>query len=503
MSAKQDIPRDIRQALDFLEARGELERISGEVSIEYDMAAIQKALDAGPALLFENIRGYPEARNLGNIFGKIANMAALFGVADHRQLKRKCLDAIKKPLPAEFKPDGPCQETVITGNIDVNALLPLIKHSADDAGRLLGGGVVLYVDAARRNTEVSFKRMNFRGPDWGSVNIVPGTHLWSIVSAEFKKGNRVPLTVNIGAPPAVMAVAGAYLLHDIVPDGADELAIAGALQEAPVPLCPAKTVDGYALAGAEWVIEGYCGPDRTFETDAAEAAGKIGAAPFFPEWHGYLGKALKPARFQVTAVTHRARRPIFYTPLGASIEADNLGKPLREACFLEVGEQVAPGLVLDVNIPYGFRVNAGIVFQVKKRARDDDGLVKKLLNEALRQSFGRLVVAVDEDVDIYSADDILWAFTTRLHTGNGIVRAPEGSPALGYIISDYARESGTGGGEGIAVDATAPYEARESFGRAHYPSDTVKLEKWLKPEDIARIRAKQLEYARLLAEKGG
>jgi gallate decarboxylase subunit C len=503
MAGASGIPRDIRQALALLAERGELLTISGEVNPEYEISGIQKALDTGPALLFENIAGYPSARNLGNLFGKPRNMAALFGLSDHRDLKRKCLAAIKNPLPPKVVENAPCQEVVVTDDIDINALLPLIKHSADDGGRLLGGGVVYYVKPDLSGGELSFKRMNFRGKDWGSINIVPGTHLSAIVREEFKQGNKVPLTINIGAPPATMLVAGAFPFHKIVPDGADEMAIAGALQDSPVELCRAKTIDSYAIAGSEWVIEGYCLPEYVFETDAAEAAGKPRVAPFFPEWLGYLGKALKPPRFQVTAITHQADRPIFYTPLGASIEADNLGKPVREACFLETAEVTAPGLVEDINIPYGFRVNAGAVLKVKKRNADDDALVKSVLERALKLSISRLVVAVDDDIDIYHADDILWAIVTRLNTRDGIGHAPEGRLALGYILSEYAAASGTGGGEGITFDATAPYDARGTFKRAHYPSDRIDLKKWLSNEEIARVRSAQLEYARLLGEIGG
>jgi 4-hydroxy-3-polyprenylbenzoate decarboxylase len=368
---------------------------------------------------------------------------------------------------------------------------------------MLGGGVVLAQDPVNNNYEVSFKRMYFRGKDWGSINIVPATHLGKIVAGEFGKGKRVPMTINIGAPPAVMMMAAAYAIHTVVPDGADELAIAGALQESPIEICKARTVDAYAIANSEWVIEGYALPEKVFETEEADKLGKARATAFSPEWVGYLGQAMKPPKFQVTAITHRKDRPIYYTPLATSFENDNMSAPIREACFYDLAEGIAPGLVTDVNIPYGIRVNSGVVYQVKKRFSGDDSFVKNILTCALGASMSRFILAVDDDVNIYSADDILWAIATRTNTQTGINKAPPGSAAVGYILSEYAARTGTGGGEGITIDATAPHAARPSFKRAHYPSDTVDIGKWFSKSEIAAIRASQNEYARFLADIGG
>ena len=72
---------DIRRTIEFLEERGELLVVKGEVDPIYEIAGIQKALENGPVLLFENIKGYPAVRDIGNIFSREERVAALFGVA--------------------------------------------------------------------------------------------------------------------------------------------------------------------------------------------------------------------------------------------------------------------------------------------------------------------------------------------------------------------------------------------------------------------------------------
>ena len=114
-----------------------------------------------------------------------------------------------------------------------------------------------------------------------------------MVAFKTHRDERIPLTVNINPPPAVQLVAGTWNVRTIVPHGSDEVGIAGAFQGAPVKFVKAKTVDAYAMADSEIVLEGYLEPysENVWESDEAEKLGKQGLAkaPFFPEWVGYLG----------------------------------------------------------------------------------------------------------------------------------------------------------------------------------------------------------------------
>ena len=501
---KSNIPLNLRSAVSFLETSGELINVTEPVSRVHEIAGILKALDDGPALLFENVIDFPTISCLGNVVARRDNLAALLGLDDHREVKSRFHQAIQSPIPPEVVIDAPCQEKVITGDIDIHRILPIITHTPDDAGPVLAGGVVMWADLDKSQSELSFKRMFFRGKDWGTLNVLPGTHLHNIIRNEFENGSdRVALTVNIGVPLGAMVTAAGAGLRAVLPDGCDEIGIAGAAQGAPLALVKAKTVDAWALAESEIVIEGYVLAEEVFETDAAETAGKPRATTFFPEWLGYQGKALKTHKFVITAITHRADRPIFHNPLGTGYEYENLSHPLREGCILEICAQSAPGLVRDLTIPFGTRSVGGLVVQVKKRILEDDTLTRELIGRILKTSLSRLVVAVDEDVDIYSADDVLWAITSRMHNADGIQRTRDGYPSLGYVIQEYSAASGYGGGEGMGFDATALFAARPTFKRAHYPSDRMDLNRWFTEAQVTGIRTRQSDYARLLAQIGG
>lgn len=501
--------RSLRNTLHFLERTNDLIRITGEVDPIYEIAGIQMALEGGPAILFENIKGYKGVRDIGNLFSRRDRSAKIFDVADPRKLKFKCLDAIKNPISPKVVQDAPCQEVVITENIDVTGTMPLIKHTEEDAGRILGGcNNFISGEYFHGGTHLSFNRMHFRGKDWSSILAFYGTHLGE--SLLQNKGKRVPITVNIGTPPAVMVVAGGAVMHTIIPAGTDKLAIAGGLQGFPVEIVKAKTVDAYSIAESEWVIEGYVDTSqRIWESEEAEKAGKYGEAPFFPEWPGYLGRCTRTFKFQATAITHRRGNPIFYTPLAHSFEGDILVSILREACFYELAQRLIPGFVEDVNIPEGIAPRAQVVFQVRKKRPSDEGYQRNLITAAFGATQGLyLVMVVDEDIDIYSADDLLWALTTRVDPDRDIMRGcigGRGSPMLPIERIGTAGEKIAGAQYkgGLGIDATVPYEEKWRFKRGIYPATKVDIRKWLNEGEIDEVRTKQSDYAKLLSKRGG
>ncbi len=500
----------LRGTLDYLQQTGQLLSVKNEVSPILEISGIEKALENGPALLFENIKGYPGVRDAGNIFSRADRVASIFGVESYKDVKFKCLESIRHPLtPAEVK-EAPCQEAVVTENIDAMATLPILLHTEKDGGRILGGGNTLIGGKwFRGGTHVSFNRMNFRGKDWSSISFGSSSHLEWTAFIEHR-GETVPMTINIGTPPAVITAAASIFLHTIVPTGSDELGFAGALQGTPVELVKARTVDAFALAQSEWVLEGYVDTkERAWETDEAEKLGRIGVAPFFPEWTGYLGRAYRLLKFHVTAITHRRDRPIFYSPLANGFECDYASSLFREACYLELADRLRPGLVQDVNTFAGVAGCAGhVVFQVKKARRADEGHQRNLLSAALAAGQGtRLIVVVDEDVDIYSPEDVLWALTTRLNPASGLVRVAAGGMGQALMpmeragtarnSSDEIRQEG-----GLGLDATVPFDGKWNFERSRHPVDKIDLARWFSNEELARIKAMQSPYARVMARRG-
>jgi UbiD family decarboxylase len=500
---KKDVT-SVRGALEYLDSKAEVLHIKKEVDPIYEIAGIQKALDGGPAVLFENIKGYPNFYNVGSILSRRERIADLYDEDDPIQLKFRFRDALKKPLPPKIVNDAPCQEVVTTKDIDVLAMLPIIKHGEQDAGRILGGGIQLlmgpYFDGG---TNVSFNRIHFRGKDWASLSTAQITHI-GMAAFKTHRDERIPITVNINPPLAVQMVAGAWNVRTIVSPGDDELGIAGAFQGAPVEIVKAKTVDTYAIANSEIVLEAYLAPhsENVWESDKAEQLKQQTVVPFFPEWEGYLGRSWIVRKLQVTAITHRKVKPIFHTAMARGFEYAGYDL-LREAGFIEMAERIAPGIVVDAFVPISMQWGGGVIFQVRKSRAQDEGFQRNILVAALANAPGmRMAIAVDEDVDIYNNDDVMWAIETRVDPDKDILRLPRNMRGIAAQPMEV-RQRGVGGWEGgVAFDATKPFNEVWRFERGHYPSDQVDLKKWLTEEQIAAVRAQQSEYARTCAKRG-
>ncbi len=251
--AKKDVT-SLRGTVAFLKKEGELLEIDTEVDPIYEISGIQKALENGPAILFNKIKGYPHARDIGNIFSRKERPAKIFGFDNVKDLRMKCLEALTHPLAPKIVKDAPSQEVVITKDINVMSYLPITKYTDRDGARIIGGNNTLLTGKWHGGgTHLSFNRLNFRWPAACSLAIGAGSHLEAAAHL-LHRGEKIPVTLNIGASPACMMIAGAGFLHPLVPVGADELGFAGRLQDKPVEMVKCITQDAYALANSEWVL---------------------------------------------------------------------------------------------------------------------------------------------------------------------------------------------------------------------------------------------------------
>src|SRR5438034_3952706 len=95
---KKDVS-SLRSTLDYLDSIGELVTTDVEVDPHLEVAAIQKHFDGGAALLFNKVKGYPNARICNNLFASAERVSRLFGVDDPRLFKHRAVEAIRVPIP--------------------------------------------------------------------------------------------------------------------------------------------------------------------------------------------------------------------------------------------------------------------------------------------------------------------------------------------------------------------------------------------------------------------
>lgn len=510
--------RSLPATVDWLREQGLLLETDVEVNPDLELTGIQKGLDGSYPILFNTVRGYPHVRALTNLFANYGILERMFGWENSTDRTRKLAFALTHPIkPIEIdQRDAPCQQEVLTesADLDVNQIIMAIRHTAQESELTVGSGnSVVAGDYFAGGSHIGYNRMNFRWGNVGTFQSAPGSHMWQIITEHYHADQPIPLTMCFGLPAACTLIAGGGFDYVVLPRGADELGAAGAVQGFPVRLVKARTVDAWAVADCEYVLEGHLYPrDKRYETAESEAADRQGRFPFHPEWAGYMGKAYKAPTFHVTGITmrNRAQKPLIYAMGVHMADDNNIDTTVRESAIYELCNRLQPGIVQDVNIPYAMTDWGGCIIQVKKRNKIEEGWQRNFLSAILSTSQGmRLAIAVDTDIDMYSMDEIMWALTTRVNPHTDILNPIPGG--IGQTFQPQERmtagdkewtASNTRFEGGMGIDATLPFGYESDFARPLYPIDRVELSRWFKPADIDRGKALMKGWVEVLARSG-
>lgn len=408
--------QDLREFIAFLEQRGQLQRVTAPVSRDLEITEITDRVSkaVGPALLFENVRGF-DMPVVINLFGSPERMSWALGVSTLDELGdriKKWLDLVQNRPPegllekAKLLPElaelarigprtvshGPCQEVVITEPPFLDTL-PILKCWPEDGGHYL-----------------TLTMCHSKDPDTGKRNIgmyrvqvyddqTVGMH-WQIHkggAAHFRDAKarggdkkRMEVAVVIGAEPASMYAASAPL-----PPGIDELLFAGFLRHKPVEVVQCKTVDVKVPAHAEIVIEGYV------DTDELRPEGPFG------DHTGHYTPVEPYPVMHITAVTHR-RNPIYATTIVGKppMEDAYLGKA-TERFFLQLLRVVVPEIV-DMNMPIEGGFHNVVIVSIRKRYPGQAKKVMCAIWGMMLMMLSKFIIVVDEDVDVQNLREVLF-----------------------------------------------------------------------------------------------
>jgi 4-hydroxy-3-polyprenylbenzoate decarboxylase len=468
---------DLRSALRLLEnTPGQLLRTDHPVAANSELAGVYRHIGAGcpvepptrigPAMLFENIQGYPGARVLTGIMASRERVALLLNTPADR-LSFKLLEAVDRPIqPVESQAStAPCQQMVYKGNIDILKTVPAPTNTPMDAGPFFTMGLLRATDPETGEHDVTIHRLCVQSSDTLSVFFAPGRHIDVFRQKAEAMGKALPVSINIGLDPAVYIAA--CFEPPTTPQGCDELSIAGALRGRAVELVRCLTVDERAIAHAEVVIEGEILPEVRVREDQNSNTGH--AMPEFPGYNGYAAPALSVIK--VKAITTR-RNPILQTVVGPGEEHVNLAGIPTEASILHMVNKAMPGRLQNV---YAHSAGGGkflAVMQFKKSIPADEGRQRQAALIALGvYSELKHVILVDEDVDIFDSNDVLWAMTTRYQGDVSTIFIPG---VIGHVLDPSQDESFSpsiiqrGTTCKTIFDCTVPWPLKAHFVRAKF-----------------------------------
>jgi 2,5-furandicarboxylate decarboxylase 1 len=393
----------LRSFVEQLEGSGELEKRPGATKL----SDIASALEANPkAVLFE-AAGREGHALIGNALGSRTRFAKAFGVSPQKLLPEILRRLRLKPEFIEVgRDEAPVQEVVLTGaDIDLSKLPVHLQHGKD-GGPYISAAIDFAHDRATGWTNVGLRRLMLRGRATTGVDLVAPSDLRNIYLATLARGERLPLTVVVGAHP--VDYFGATMRMPV-----DELGLLASLRGAPMPVVKSITNDIRIPADAEWVLEGYLG-----EEGYQEPEGPYG------EFLGYYGGVKTNPVFHVTAITRR-RDALFQTLTigGATMSRTDTA----QLCTLRTEVLIWRALETAIREPIAVYAPpaTGGVYNVRISMRQR---VPGEARNAIAAAFGSLaniknVFVVDPDIDIFSDEQMEWALATRFQPHRDLVVA--------------------------------------------------------------------------------
>jgi 4-hydroxy-3-polyprenylbenzoate decarboxylase len=509
---------DLRDWIRALDKAGEIKHIREEVDPILEMAEIadrvsktgkrggaKGTVHGGPALLFENVKGYRGSRVLMNQFGSAQrmnlalNVDTLDDVAERirslLQVKspESMLDKLKMlPLLAEVgrlfpqtisAKDAPVKEVILRENFDV-LKFPVLQCWPLDGGRFITLPCVITRDPRSGKRNVGMYRMQVydgqtTGMHWQRQKIA-AEHLRERVRARAAAqagGDRKAAQVRAMAETAG-ATARSSVLSDRAPQAAytktkedrlevavaigtdpattfsaivpappdvEEFVIAGFLRQRPVELVKCETVDLEVPARAEIVLEGYV------ELDELRIEGPFG------DHTGFYTMEEEYPVFHITCITHR-KNPIYASTIVGQPPMEDawMGKAV-ERIFLPLMRLTIPEIV-DINLPVEAVFHNLMIVSIRKSYAGQARKVMSAIWSLGQAMFTKCIIVVDEDCDVQDVGEV------TLRVANNIDPERDIQFTLGPIDSlDHASRLPNYGSK-MGIDATRKWAA-EGFTR--------------------------------------
>lgn len=348
---------------------------------------------------------------------------------------RSTVDSVTELLSQRIAPahvtEAPCRQQVST-----LGSLPVLRATPRDAGPFLTMGLVHAGEA------LSVHRMLVLDDCRLAIWMVPGRQLLAL----YESTERLPVSINIGAPPA--ALVASALSSAVLPPGMSKLEIAGALAGAPIATADGVSQPVRVLADSEIVLEGYL--DGTLADEPPPVS--------LPEFLGYDGesRAGLPV-ITVTAVTTR-RDPVYQAVIGPGREQSVI---LGLAGALSValsGTDDDWRLIDDLHFCAAGGGMLTLIMAVRKKSAASDRRLSHIAERIFTQHrFVKLIVFTDPDVDIRNAEDVWWAVTTRANLGTDCTTFTGFRPLPMDPSQAPDWRGGHGGTTRTFVDATTPF----------------------------------------------
>jgi 2,5-furandicarboxylate decarboxylase 1 len=441
---------------------GEVVRVTEPVDLAFQMQALALELERRrrfPVFLFEQVRGHT-IPVVSNVMASRRGLAIALGV-EESALPETYAARLKEPVKPVVLSRPPLTLDVRRGEaVDLGAL-PIPTYFPGDGGAYLTAGLLVARDPATGVSTAGFHRFQVKGRNRLGVSLHSRRRMFDFQQRAEKAGQNLACAIVLGLHPAVGMGSLSYPAPEI-----SKFEVVGGLFGEPMQLRRAETIDLDVPAWAEIVIEGEI------------LAGEREPEGPFGEFTGYFSRRSTDNVFIARAMVLRegawfhsiasGRAPDHILPLGV----------LREAEIRNALRRVIPG-VRAVHVPTSGGASFTAYVSMKQTR---PGEAKHAIPVVLGvDHYLKLVIIVDDDIDVFDESDVLWAMATRMQANRDLV-VIEGS--LGAILDpsaslegltaklgiDATRKFGEGGAEKLVMSDEPMAWARHLADRLSRPS---------------------------------
>jgi 2,5-furandicarboxylate decarboxylase 1 len=443
------VPQDLRSFLETVKAQHPEQfcRISEPVEPVYDATALVMALEKQahcPILYLDCVAG-SELPLVANVLATKGRLALAMGVSE-ADLLDEYLRRSKTHVAPKLFDDSPIADNVVTGDDADLRNLPLLTHFEQQSAPYISASLVVARDPYSEHQTIGYHRMMLKGPRKLGVSLHSRRRMFEYFRRAEEQDRPLEAAIVIGAHPLISMAGISY-----PPADSDKFHIAGGLFGEPVELVRCRTIDVAVPRWAEIVVEGR------ILNGVREPEGPFG------EFTGYASSRGTENVFEVSAILHRDGA--IYQDINPGISREHcffLSFP-REALVTDLLRRTMPNLRA-VRVPIFSGCGSFHCYISMKKT------IEGQPRQAIMTTFGadhyfKHVIVVDDDVDISSDEEVLWAVATRMQADKDVIIAPG---MMGTLLDPSATNAITAK---MGLDATKPLG--DFPPRLTLPTDTM------------------------------
>lgn len=409
-------------------------RICEPVETRLEMTAVVFEIErAGrsPVIQFENVNGH-KMKVVTNIAGNRRLLAACLGV-DPKELPSAFRERCQNYIPCEVMENAAWDDIVQEGDdVDLSKLPIPFQFSVDGAPYITAGQIIARDPITGVDT-TGFHRLMFKGGNRLGVSLHSRRRMYECHRRAELQGRALPAAIAIGVHPLHYMGSMVYAY----PPGVRKVEIIGGLFGEPYRLARCGVDDLEAPAGAEILIEGE------ILADVKEPEGPFG------EFTGYASYRSTQNVFVARRI--RMRRDAIFHSVTSGMSKDHIliSCITREGEILNALRRNLPN-VRAVHVPHATCGGFMAFISMKKIAEGEPQMA--IMATLGTELYTKYVVVVDEDVDVFDMNDVMWAIATRVRAEKDIVFIPGAKAAILDPTSDPENFTLTK----MGIDATRP-----------------------------------------------